>query len=243
MRNDRVAFRDSGFTLIELTIVLVIVALLIGGMLLPLSAQRDLQSTSETQKQLSEIKEALIGFTVVNGHFPCPAISSSNGNEDRDTATKNCTGSKRNGVLPWVTLGVPASDAWGHLFMYSVTRSFSDSGTNFSLLTTRDITVKTRDSGGNLANLTKSDDVPVVVYSTGKNGYLSWTLDSGTQAADSPNQNDDEDTNTGSSATGKVFISRTQTGSTASGGEFDDIVTWISPNILFNRMIAAGKLP
>jgi hypothetical protein len=25
--------------------------------------------------------------------------------------------------------------------------------------------------------------------------------------------------------------------------EFDDLVTWISPNILYNRLIAAGRLP
>jgi hypothetical protein len=24
---------------------------------------------------------------------------------------------------------------------------------------------------------------------------------------------------------------------------FDDLVVWISPNVLFNRMVAAGKLP
>jgi hypothetical protein len=27
------------------------------------------------------------------------------------------------------------------------------------------------------------------------------------------------------------------------GGEFDDMVTWVSPNILFNRMVAAQTLP
>ncbi|MCK7493185.1 MAG: hypothetical protein MZW92_18280 [Comamonadaceae bacterium] len=26
-------------------------------------------------------------------------------------------------------------------------------------------------------------------------------------------------------------------------GEFDDIVTWLSPNVLYNRLIAAGQLP
>ena len=31
--------------------------------------------------------------------------------------------------------------------------------------------------------------------------------------------------------------------SKVTGAEFDDIVTWISPSMLFNRMIAAGQLP
>ena len=39
------------------------------------------------------------------------------------------------------------------------------------------------------------------------------------------------------------FVSHEPTAATAAGGEFDDIVTWLSPNTLYNRMIAAGRLP
>ena len=35
----------------------------------------------------------------------------------------------------------------------------------------------------------------------------------------------------------RVFVSTTP------GPNFDDLVTWLSPNILYNRMIAAGRLP
>ncbi len=55
--------------------------------------------------------------------------------------------------------------------------------------------------------------------------------------------NPDEYTNSTSSI---LFFSRTPApaGTNPSqGGEFDDLVVWISPNILFNRMVAAGKLP
>ena len=41
----------------------------------------------------------------------------------------------------------------------------------------------------------------------------------------------------------RVFVSHTPTPSNAANGEFDDIVVWISPNILFSRMVAAGQLP
>jgi hypothetical protein len=27
------------------------------------------------------------------------------------------------------------------------------------------------------------------------------------------------------------------------GGEFDDIVDWVSPHVIYNRLVAAGKLP
>ena len=233
--------KNSGFTLTELAIVLIIVSLLIGGMLMPLSAQQDIRNTSDTTHQLDEIKDALVGFAVVNGYLPCPAISTINGSEDRTGDT--CTGTKRKGLLPWVTLGVRPNDGWGHLFMYSVTPAFSNSGTHFSLSSGRDITIKTRDSGGSIVNLTNVNDIPVVIHSTGKNGYWSWTTDLAVQNADSSNPNDDEDTNSGTTATGKIFVSRTPTAAVSGNGEFDDLVTWISPNILYNRMISASRLP
>ena len=65
---------NRGFTLIEMAIVLMIVGLLLGGMLVPLSAQMDQRNISDTQKSLSEIKEALIGYAMANGRLPCPAI-------------------------------------------------------------------------------------------------------------------------------------------------------------------------
>ena len=49
---------SAGFTLTELAIVLVIVALLTGGLVLSLTTTRDIASEKETQKQLSTITEA-----------------------------------------------------------------------------------------------------------------------------------------------------------------------------------------
>lgn len=232
---------QRGFTLTELAVVLIIVSLLIGGMLMPLSAQQDARVSTETTRQLNEIKEALVGFAVVNGYFPCPAISSTDGREDRSGNV--CTGAKRKGLLPWVTLGIQPTDGWGYIFMYSVTPAFSNSGLHFSLTSPRDITIQTRDAGGTSVNLTNSNDIPVVIHSTGKNGYWGWPLDSAVANPDSANPNDDEDTNSGTMATGQLLFSRAPSIPTSGNGEFDDIVTWISPNILFSRMIAAGKLP
>ena len=57
-------FLASGFTLIELAIVLFVVALLLGGMLLPLSAQQDVRSYGDTQKILTDARDALVGFAM-----------------------------------------------------------------------------------------------------------------------------------------------------------------------------------
>jgi hypothetical protein len=36
-------------------------------------------------------------------------------------------------------------------------------------------------------------------------------------------------------------VSRTR--SDVTGNSFDDIVVWLSPNVLFNRLVSANKLP
>ena len=62
-----------------------------------------------------------------------------------------------------------------------------------------------------------------VVFSTGRNGSIAPTA--ANELANWTTSND------------RVFVSATPSPS------FDDLVIWISPNILYNRMIAAGRLP
>lgn len=237
--------KHAGFTLTELAIVMIIMSLLIGGMMVPLSAQQDIRDNAETTRQLEEIREALLGFAVSKGYFPCPAKSTSNGDEDRNAVTMKCTSAKRFGLVPWATLGLKPSDSWGHLFIYSVTPIFTNANPaeRFTMSSTTDISIKTRDNAGNIANLSNIGGIPAVVMSTGKNGHWSWTLNQATQNADSAGSNNDEDINASTTSDGKTFVSRTPTGPDSGTGEFDDLVTWISPNVVFNRMIAAGKLP
>jgi len=237
--------QTHGFTLVEMAIVLVIFGLLLSAFLAPLSAQRDLKDYTNTQNSLEEIKESLIGYALSHGYFPCPAKSVTDGREDRSgtTCTDHGTGPIRVGALPWAELGVPQLDSWNHLYRYSVTLAYADSGAKISLspLTARDITIQTRDSAGAVQNLTNGNDIPVVIMSMGKNGVWGYAND-GTQVTDVSATNVDEDTN--GNGNGRTFLSRTPTSNTATtGGEIDDIVTWISPNVYLNRMVSAGQLP
>lgn len=75
--------------------------------------------------------------------------------------------------------------------------------------------------------LTSGDGVPVVVFSTGKNGGYGG---SGTDEAANLNNN-------------RVYVSHTPTHEATANGEFDDLVIWISNHLLIGRMVAAGKLP
>ena len=233
----------GGFTLIELAIVMFIVSLLIGGMLLPLSAQQDIRARQETEKTLSDIRDALIGYALVNGYLPCPApvdLSTSGAEAARDA---NGVCSIRVGLMPWATIGLGRLDGWNHLFRYSVTPAFSNSGTGtgtkFTLASTGDILIQTRDAAGALQTL--AANVPGVVVSHGARAAWAYS-DAGTQIADSANINTDEDTN--AAAAGTPFVSRSPTAPGAPDpGEFDDSIVWIPANTMFNRMVAAGKLP
>ncbi|WP_426323570.1 type II secretion system protein [Pseudoduganella sp. R-43] len=231
--------KQTAFTLVEMAIVLVIVGLLLGGMLAPLSAQMEQRRTADTSRALEEARDALAGFAARNGYLPCPAISASNGLEDRSGT--RCSNERRLGFLPWATLGLPKLDAWQHLYLYSVTPSFSDSGALFRLSTPRDITIASRDASGALVPASGQNDIPAVVLSQGRNGFGAFS-DVGVQAADMGQGNVDEKANF--QADGRMFIARDRADNpAAAGGAYDDIVVWLSPNILFNRMLAAQRLP
>jgi prepilin-type N-terminal cleavage/methylation domain-containing protein len=237
----------SGFTLIEMAIVLMIVGLLLGGVFVPLSAQMEQRNNSDTQKALSEIKEAIIGYALANGQLPCPAVPTiATGQANAGIArTPPCTGASSTGVLPWATLGVSETDAWGNRYTYRVTSDFADAIGNstyggctpspipalasFGLCSVGNLNVLSAASGGT----TIAANVPAVIISHGKNGAGAYTPN-GTQLAVSSNA--DEQGNSDGS-TDNNYVSHTPTST------FDDLVVWISPNILLNRMVTAGKLP
>ncbi len=226
----------KGFTLIEIAVVLAVVALLLGGLLVPVSARIDRQNRISTEASMEIILEALEGYAATNGYLPCPAVSSSNGAEDRSAGICN----KRSGFVPWVALGTPKADAWGNLFQYSVTPAFSSAIAPFSFNAAEDITIKTRDSGGNLVNLSNLNSIPAVILSFGRNGF-GGTSQSGIAQTSPPAANGDEITNSTSST---VFVSRTEVDDrNAANGAFDDIVDWVPPYVLMNRMVQAGRLP
>ena len=56
--------RPLGFTLTELAVVMAIIALLIGGLLMPLAGQQETRNRQDTEKALAVIQESLIGFAV-----------------------------------------------------------------------------------------------------------------------------------------------------------------------------------
>lgn len=135
--------RCRGFTLAELAIALVIIGLLLASAFIPLTTQIELRAINDTRRIQENVKDAIIGFAQANGRLPCPALgttptgSSTAGIEQINTApaanpTNAVTGFPYSpctysiGVLPWATLGVPETDAWGRRFTYRVVGTFAD---------------------------------------------------------------------------------------------------------------------
>lgn len=120
--------RAYGFTLPELAIALVIIGLLLASALIPITTQMELKSISDTQRTLEQVRDALIGFAQANGRLPCPADGSlAVGNANAGRESSSCdTGPTSRGVVPWATLGVPETDAWGRRISYRVSPVFAD---------------------------------------------------------------------------------------------------------------------
>lgn len=233
-RRSTAAPGNAGFTLVELAVALAIIGLLLGMLIVPLSTQVDQQRIGDTQRQLDLIREAVIGFAVANGRLPCPATPTTP-NTTAGAGTENKPATVCGifeGVLPWATLGLPETDAWNNRFTYRITDTFADDPVagmlaSFSLTDNGNITVNNGVINGSIVI---ASNIPAIFVSHGKNGFGAYRRD-GTQvtgAAGDELQNANVTT---------VFVSRVPS------PDFDDLVGWVSPNVLKARMVAANRLP
>lgn len=229
---------SRGFTLTEMAVVLVIVALLIAGVMLPLSAQQDIRLRQDADRTLIDIREALLGYAASHSagdgkpYLPCPDKMTDTGDSKHNDGQEDRSGGAcevQEGGVPWVTLGMGRQDSWNNRYRYRVTAAFSNSATGFTLTSAGDITVCA--DSANCATSTVASAVPAIVISHGPNGFGAFRTVGGTNTAPA---GADELENTNSDGT---FVSKT------SDTAFDDLVTWIPPTLLINRMVTTGKLP
>ena len=248
--------QQKGFSLVELSVVILILGLLLGGLMMPLSAQREGAKLRNGKEQLESIREAIEGHALVNGVLPCPATAASNG-----LASSSGGGcDEQHGFVPATTLDLSGRrnddnlllDPWGSPVRYSVSASDADNNGNWDFVTAgemREVTIAglqpdlvvcstaagaSGTACGN-ASQTLSDSAPMVVYSLGRD----WRSFSSA----------DELENVGATVgTGggypvnadNVFVTRQF--ADAPGAEFDDLVVWMPPNVLYGRLVAAGHV-
>jgi prepilin-type N-terminal cleavage/methylation domain-containing protein len=251
--------RARGFTLIELAVALVVISAVLGSILVPLTTQVEQRKIGDTQRTLDQAMEALLGFAASNGRLPCPASATSNGIED-PVGGGNCN-HPFDGFFPAATLGLSPTDAQGYLvdawgltqnrIRYAVSNNSSACSNNvftttggmkscWSSTTNPSITAGTLTPTLNVcstatgiasnncaAGAVLANTAPAVIFSLGKNAATG-----GTGADEAENLDGD-----------RAFVWHTPSGTNAPNGEFDDIMVWMSPNILYSWMIRAGQLP
>ena len=238
--------RHKGFSLLEMAVVLIILGFVLGAILAPIQAQRQMLHQSQTENTLEAAKKALIGFAQTKGRLPCPAIAGSGGSE-KPLGGGVCTQQIK--LLPAVTLGIQpidsdgfAVDAWNNPIRYAVTQVNSAGGAGTPDFTTSsemanvgisllapDLRVcATSTAASCTATINLSNNAVAVIYSLGESGSQA---SGGADETENLNAVANVDT---------VFVSH-ETSATA-GNEFDHMMVWISPYVLYNAMIEAGQL-
>ncbi|MFA9421205.1 MAG: prepilin-type N-terminal cleavage/methylation domain-containing protein [Gammaproteobacteria bacterium] len=298
INKENTRINQTGFTLLEVTVVVIIISILLGFTMALVPRQQELRQYKKADREMDKILDAIIGFAQVNGRLPCPSpaasagVSSGGGNSDCATFS---------GFVPWDTLGIQGlinkdsllADPWGNPYRYYVpgndangdgnadftfagqmkeiglgdrwdvetdpdnpttgTDTYIDLDGQFVICDAATTTVDICDGGAAyvFGDPTDSNGNPtatkgpytgaiVVLLSTGKNGNQTPT--------------GDELENMGSTAAGQYFLKNNSTvlgvrettfvkRTTGFADDFDDIIKWIPPSILFSKMIEAGQLP
>jgi len=263
------ACAGRGFTLTELAVVLAIIALLLGGMLFTLSAQIEQRNFEDTRQRIEQAKSLLLAYAIVKGRLPCPARSTSFGDEVRNAAGQctdgatedyyggNLPGGVTGGLLPARAIGLQvldgqgfALDAWGGRLRYAVAKSVSNcAGASVLPHFTHEANLKTNGitcQPGDLVICRSATGIgaatcgPAANALTNQNVVVALVFSTGRNFAAVGAGGIDEAANGNGDP---VFVSHPPAPAGALTGEFDDQMTWIAVGELYARMISAGVLP
>lgn len=258
--------RVRGFTLAELAIAFLVISLLLGGMLMTLSAQNQTRQAAETQRTMDNARDALLGFAVRFGRLPCPALDGGPlGGEEarRADAIQTCevcavTAPYCEGMLPALTLGIGPTDrqgylvdAWGNRVRYAVTNWSYTSPVSVANCPTDPKQCPAFTRANTIASLGMTyapafTGAPMlricdVAACTGPNFYAPAVVWSpGRSHPTTGAVSADELENLG--VTAGLFVMHEERDPTHALGQFDDIVTWLSPSVLYSRLVSAGAL-
>jgi prepilin-type N-terminal cleavage/methylation domain-containing protein len=251
LASTRTERNERGFSLIEMAVVMMIMGLLLGGLFTAIGQSTENTRRTDTLAQLELIEEALYGYAQAYGRLPCPATNVTAGVEAPAVplATGICT--VAHGFVPHVTLGIQSQpttngllvDAWRNPIRYSV--SILDSGANRVFTSTLGmraqfasatpiapnvLTLPCITDAPACAGVVHANTVPALAFSMGNNALTTTSADElenvGAVLGLIPVPGDNE------------FVSDTY-----SEANYDDLMIWLSPNVLFSRLVTAGRLP
>ncbi|MFA7456014.1 MAG: type II secretion system protein, partial [Micavibrio sp.] len=184
----------SGFTLIELTIVMIIVGMLVAGMAQGLKVYYQKIALDKTVNNIAAVERALKKHVAENKAYPCPALYSAAASTPA-YGQPDCISSEQIGTAPATVLvgmvparilGLPDSavvDGWGKKLTYGITQAMTVSGS-----ITGDDTIDAKGvisviDEANVERAKPPAQAPYVVISHGQDGRGAYTP-AGTKAED-----------------------------------------------------------
>ena len=181
--------RQHGFTLLELSIVLIIIGLVMAGSVSIGSSMIEQAKENQTRAKMKSIEAALLNYRKLYNRLPCPNqvdLPYTDANYGKETDSDgaggaSCAGVSGNpfkGAIPAKALGLPVEtmlDGWGGKFVYTL----SDPYAEHNAFTTQNIT----SSAGIIQMIDYRDekfvlDAVYALISYGKNGHCA-TLPTG----------------------------------------------------------------
>ncbi len=227
----------TGFSLIELSIVLAIVAVIISGSITISTTALKNAKVKNTKERLEIIQNAINVYVFINKRLPCPASSTlittdvNYGVESGVAGTCSGTTSSdatandiRYGAVPVKTLGLNyefAGDGFGNKFSYIVSKELTQAFVAGSILGLEgrdisvidNITVKETVSNSNITTI-----AAYVILSHGANGYGAYNINGSTHVTGSGVN--DEDDNEDIAAFNDTFVV------SSSDSNFDDVLVY-----------------
>jgi prepilin-type N-terminal cleavage/methylation domain-containing protein len=175
---------QRGFTLIELTLVLLIVGLMT-GIILQVSPKSSAECYPKTKQQLGAIEAELDRFARANNRLPAPAQLGQGSNNPAfgvEAASGHASVSVGSdvvvvGMVPHTSLGLDssfASDCWGNRFTYAVTQSLTSSNAASGFPNPTNIGQITITSGPTMI----ATNIAYTVVSHGEDGFGATPLSS-----------------------------------------------------------------
>ncbi len=247
-----------GFALLELSIALVVLALLLGGLALPLAAQVQMRRQEQARRQLEEARDALMGFAAAQGRLPCPAVEGGAGTEafaPGGDASSGACADFYGGYLPAATLGLTGVDAQGFARDPWATPASRVRYAVFGGAVNAVAHALTRADGIRAATLAGLGAAPHFLFICSSAGEASAAgcgpasrqltrraafvvFSLGADAPETPAATSDEARNLDGDA---VFVSREA--ASGAGDTFDDVLLWEPIHLVIHRLIVAGRLP
>ncbi len=188
----RITCQATGFSLVELSIVVLIVSILLTMGLAAFNAQLDTASLSATQRKQETIKDALVAYLRTNKRLPCPEATALGGLQPTGSETRQTPGNAATlcdsfwGTVPFATLGQSretALDGYGNFFSYFVSNSAATNQPDWTLSLTTGVPGFNVGNPGrfsitehSVATTQAANLAAVVIVSHGKNGSGAFTL-------------------------------------------------------------------